>query len=177
MSVPDAVRDKLRVRLWTEADDLFWISLPAPEKARRYDIWSRSKSVGGELAMFLDPRAVRVYIKDTLMKDYTRQRLADPSPKLRALSIPLDRPVANSYEKPHGRRFADGGVVCWSKGQDWKTTVIATRERAEMHSGGWAEGIILIGPARRYSDNPSGRNLVENVARDLGIEKFGWIGV
>lgn len=177
MNVPDQVKERVKTELWTIADELEWISLPLPEKSRYYDLWSRSEDVGGQLARFLSPRAVRVYIKDTLMKPYTRERLSDPAPILSVLGIPLHREVSEEYVKPHGILFSDGGVICWSRGQDWKTTVIAARERAEAVAGRIAEAVVLVGAAPRYSDSENGRDLVRKIVSDLGVRELYWLGI
>ena len=177
MSLPDPVRDRLRDLLWEKCDEISWINLPSPEKSRYYDTWSRSTEIGGELAQFLDPRAVRVYIKDTLLKDYTRSRLSNPSPVLEHLGIPADRAVSEKYQKPYGLRFEDGGVITWSRGAEWKTTLISARVRADLSRSGRPEGVVLVGPASRISDTVKGCEMVKRIASDLGIESFKWVGI
>ena len=113
MSVPDDIRKQLRKQLSGVADELGWMSLSTTEKRKLYEDWTRDPKYGGTLARYIDKGQVRVYLKDTILKDYTRAAGADPSRPLRLLKIPADTPVAETYIKPHGRRLADGRVICW----------------------------------------------------------------
>jgi hypothetical protein len=79
----------------------------------------------------MDSGKVRVYIKDTLLKDYAGHRLADDVAPLRALGF--SSPFAEAeetYVKPHGRRLLDGRIVCWGRAEDWKSILMALHERA-----------------------------------------------
>lgn len=175
MTVPSEVRAAVRKTLWEIADELGWADLSQSDKARRYDIWTRDPSIGGQLGQFMDPRAVRVYLKDTIMKGYGRHSLEFAGPIFDALEIEQDVPVAEEFIKPHGRLLADGRIICWSRASDWKITLIAVRERTVNTPGGKPYAAVLIGHAPRYSDDPAGRQLIRDIADDLGIERFVWI--
>lgn len=173
MTVPEAVRDEVRNRLWEEADRLEWSALPASAKAKYYTMWTETASIGGRLAAFMDARQVRVYIKDTLLKSYTRERLSDPSRTLRLLGLPGDSAVAESYIKPHGRRLADGRQIAWSRATEWKATLLALHERS-IERGGRPYGAVLFEAGTKHAD-PQSREVVESAARKLDIEKLIWI--
>src|SRR5262245_39228591 len=113
MSLPERIRDEVKELLWHEADRLGWSSLSANDKARYYTIWTEAEKIGGRLAGFMDPRQVRVYIKDTLLKSYTRERLDNEGRVYRILGLPADSPAVASYIKPHGRRLSDGRQIVW----------------------------------------------------------------
>ena len=68
--IPDDVRDRLRNIVWSRADELGWSSLTDGDRASHYERWTRDKEIGGILAHYMDPRKVRVYIKDSLLKPY-----------------------------------------------------------------------------------------------------------
>src|SRR4051794_17628797 len=108
MSIPDPVREEIKQYLWKEADRLEWSALPASDKAKYYSMWTEAAEVGGRLASFMDARKVRVYIKDTLLKPYTRERLSDEKRVFRILGLPPESETVLSYIKPHGRRLIDG---------------------------------------------------------------------
>lgn len=175
MTVPREVLAAVRKSLWETADELGWADLRQADKARRYDIWTRDPSIGGQLGQFMDPRAVRVYLKDTIMKGYGRHSLENAGPILDALEIERGIHVAEKFIKPHGRLLADGRVICWSKASDWKITLIAVRERAMNARGAKPYAAVLIGHAPRYSDVPAGQQLIRDIADDLGIERFVWV--
>src|SRR5438067_13787386 len=102
MSVPENIREQLRKRLWQTADEKKWSSLSVAEKSASYEAWTRDPAVGGVLSRFIRLSDVRLYLKDTLLKDYVRQREADDTLLLRILNLDGST-VAKSHIKPHGR--------------------------------------------------------------------------
>src|SRR5262245_24093964 len=113
MSVPEAIRLELKERLWKAADELGWLNLSASAKSRRYEAWTRDPNVGGVLARYIRVSDVRLYLKDTLLKGYSQDRLSDDSMPAKLLDIPLTDQIVRRYVKPHGRRLTDGRIVCW----------------------------------------------------------------
>ena len=174
MMIPEGIRDGIRDRLWATADELGWSALPDTERAKFYEIWTRDPTIGGQLGHFMDPRKVRVYIKDSLIKPYERMRLSlNENDVWRLLSLPTPELVAESYIKPHGRRLTDGKVVCWGKSRDWKLILMAVFERGQAHSGARAFGAVLLESGRTSEEHQ--RQLVREAARRLGIENLAWL--
>jgi hypothetical protein len=173
MSIPTEVRNEVRDQLWTEADRLAWPSLSAKDKARYYTIWTETPQWGGRLAAFMDARQVRVYIKDTLLKSYTRERMSDPARVLRIVGLAPDICLAKTYIKPHGRRAADGREVAWSGATEWKATLLALHERAYVEKGR-PFAAVLFNASAKYPDDAS-RAVVVDAATKLKIEKLIWI--
>jgi hypothetical protein len=167
------VREDVRKQLWEEADRLEWSALSAKDKARYYTIWTETTQLGGRLAAFMDPRQVRVYIKDTLLKAYTRERFSDPVRVFRVLGLPLDARWIETYIKPHGRRLADGRQIAWSRATEWKATLLALHERAYEY-GGMPYGAVLFEARTKHAD-PSARAVVESAREKLGIERLVWL--
>jgi hypothetical protein len=174
MSVPDSVRDEIKETLEKRADEIGWMRLPAPRKSLLYEQWTRDAAIGGVLANYLDARRVRVYIKDTLLKDYVPNTLADAALPLRALAIPSDAPIVEVLIKPHGRRLRDGRVISWGRADDWKTVLMATYERAYAGSGRRPFGAVLLQAVGRYGQDDA-RGMVENAAKLLGVERVAWL--
>ena len=52
-----------------------------------YEQWTKDESIGGVLSNYVDTRRVRVYIKDTLLKDYVRNTRSDATLPFRALEL------------------------------------------------------------------------------------------
>jgi hypothetical protein len=102
VNIPESVRDEIKDLLWKEADQIKWSALPATAKARYYTIWTEAEKIGGRLAGFMDPRQVRVYIKDTLLKSYMRERLSSEGRVFRLLGLPPDTAATSSYIKRMG---------------------------------------------------------------------------
>lgn len=172
MRIPDAIRDQIRERLWTTAEALGWSQLPDSERARHYEMWTKDPTIGGKLGHFMDPRKVRVYIKDSLLKPYERSRLSDTEQAaMRRLSIAPDEEFVASYIKPHGRKLTDGRIVCWGNSRDWKLVLMTTFERAQGR--GRAHGVVLIETGKTADE--SARALVREAARRLGVERLEWL--
>lgn len=173
MSVPDHVRVRLKESLWRRADELEWLRLAPMEKSRSYENWTKAPGVGGLLQRYMPFGQVRVYIKDTLLKDYSRERQADPEVPMRLLGIDGGLDVEEFYVKPHGRRFGDGRVVCWGRASDWKSVIVAAFERAYLAGGGMPFAVVLTQASGRLAESDT-RERVEELARRVGIQKVVW---
>jgi hypothetical protein len=172
MSVPAKIRKEIRERLWAEADRLNWVTLSAADKSRYYTIWTEIENLGGRLGQYMDPRRVRVYIKDTLLKAYARESSATHDLAFRVLGIPADTVSVASYIKPHGRLLVDQRQIAWSKSSEWKVTLMALHERA--FENGIPFGAVLTGAGPKYSTEED-RAVVESAAHKLGIRRVVWL--
>lgn len=172
--IPETIRDDIRDRLWGAADSLRWSTLPDAERAKHYELWTRDLAIGGRLGHFMDPRKVRVYIKDSLVKPYERSRLSLLENDVwRLLSFPDPGPPAERYIKPHGRRLPDGKIVCWGNSRDWKLILMAVFERSHARPGSEAFGAVLLESGRTSEERQ--RRLVREAASRLGIQKLAWL--
>jgi hypothetical protein len=172
VNVPKDLRDRVKAELWRRADELEWDSLGSAEKAKHYGHWTESETIGRALSVHMDPRAVRVYIKDTLLKDYGRQKLNDHQALVLRLLEREETEILRSHIKPHGLTLRDGSMVAWGRADDWKVVLGALFERAFTHGDG-GRTIVLFKAAPRYLGK-SARALVEDAATRLGIDKCVW---
>ena len=173
MKIPDETCTRLKNRLWAVADKLNWPTLSDPQKSALYEDWMRDGDIGGILSRYIAPGNVRVYIKDTIMKPYGRERIKEPGPVLTALSIPLTVDVSETYIKPHGRRLADGRVICWGLSRDWKAIVLAVFERAYLGPSATAYAAVIMYPAGKCRQ-PVYRRMIEIAAEKMGIQHLVW---
>src|SRR5882672_5827267 len=111
MRLPPQVREELQVKLYGIADSIGWANLSAGAKAKHYEDWTRDAEIGGVLARYMDSGRVRGYLKDTLLKDYTRKTHSDNARPLRVLGIVQPPVIEERFIKPHGLRLADGRVI------------------------------------------------------------------
>lgn len=176
MRIPNEVRDGLREKLWAQAMRMGWEHLSWTEKSNQYDAWSRDPEVGGILARHMDQRAVRVYIKDTVMKGYGRWRLADSTRIFRVLGLSDTEPVRETYQRPHGRLLRDGRLVCWGNASDWKAVLMAIHERAYLVKSTTARPgeAVLLAAGGRFAD-PRFRAMVQDGATKLGVPRVVWV--
>lgn len=172
MSVPANIREEMRARLWSEADRLNWSTLSASDKSRYYTIWTETEDLGGRLGHYIDPRKVRVYIKDTLLKAYARESSATHDLAFRVLGISPDMLTVETYIKPHGRLLEDQRHVAWSRASEWKVTLMALHERA--FEKGIPFGVVLTEAGAKYSTEQD-KAVVESAAKRLGIHRVVWL--
>jgi len=174
MKLPDDVRDRIRDMLWERANDLGWSGLSDVERSRYYEQWTRETAIGGTLGHYMDPRKVRVYIKDSLLKPYERARVSGTEQDiLVVLDVDPTHEVVHRYIKPHGLRFIDGQIIAWGKSRDWKLILMAMYERTALHHGASAFGSVLLESGNTADD--STRILVRGAAERLGIARVEWI--
>lgn len=174
MKLPEDVRDHIRNLLWERATDLGWSGLADTERSRYYEQWTRETAIGGTLAYYMDPRKVRVYIKDSLLKPYERARLsATEQDILATLNVDPTLEVVHRYIKPHGLRFIGGQIISWGKSRDWKLILMAIYERTALNHGASSFGTVLLESGNTVDD--STRILVRGAATRLGIARVEWI--
>lgn len=174
MRIPDDVRDRIRDLIWERATDLGWSDLADPERSRHYEQWTRETAIGGTLAHYMDPRKVRVYIKDSLLKPYERARVSGTEQDIRGvLGVDPALEVVQRFIKPHGLRFVDGKIVAWGKSRDWKLILMAMYERTALNQGTGAFGAVLLESGN--TPDARTRELVRGAATRLGIARLEWI--
>jgi hypothetical protein len=173
MKVPEQLYAKIRDRLWAEGDQKGWLSMSDNQKSTLYEQWIADEQVGGVLSRFLEKANIRVYLKDTVMKPYARERTKEAKPILKAVGLTGDELVMRDYIKPHGRAFSDRRVVCWGLAKHWKAVLLATYERAYRNAGNPFAIVLLRGVGKMAQ--PSERRMVEDLAARLSIEKVVWL--
>lgn len=174
MSIPASVRYSVRERVWTLADAAGWATLPDSVRSRKYEEWTRDPKIGGLLGNYVDPKQVRVYLKDSVIKPYTIARGGDQTRPFRALRLPDDTITAEGYMKPHGRRLEDGRVVCWGQARDWKGVVLAVWERAHDQPGATPYAAVLTAATGQWAMDQL-RAKAKELANRLGIGQLVWL--
>ena len=176
MKVPDRVHGRIKSKLWRLADNMNWPTLSNPQKSTIFEEWIRDEQVGGVLSRYLDTGSVRVYIKDTIMKPYVRERIRDFPPITKFLGIPDNPAVAESYIQPHGRRLTDGRVICWGLSRDWKAILFAVFERAHAVPSGVPFAAVIMFPTGKCQQ-PAYRQMIETASVKLGIKRLEWYDI
>jgi hypothetical protein len=173
MNLPDAMRDQLREQMWRIADDIDWLALGSTEKTQYYENWTKDPAVGGVLQRYMALGQIRVYIKDSLLKDYPQARRASHEKAFRMLSIDGGVDIVRTFIKPHGRQLTDGRIVCWGRAADWKSILLAAFERSVTIKGTRPHAVVLTESSGKYADATARRVVIE-AARRLGIETLLW---
>lgn len=172
MRVPAGIRREVKERLWAEADRLNWPALSTADKSRYYTMWTETADIGGRLGQYMDPRKVRVFIKDTLLKSYTREISANPARVFRVLNIVENTATVATFVKPHGCLLSNGRQIAWSKASEWKATLMALHERTFEKGEPYA---VVLTEAGAKFELPSQRAVVESAADKLGIKRLVWL--
>lgn len=116
--------------------------------------------------------SVRVYIKDTLLKGYGREKLNEHEGLvLRVLARDRDQ-VRGSFIKPHGFRFSDASFVALGRADDWKSLLGALFERAYGVKDVISTAVIFRAAPRFVRH--SSREMVESAAQRLGVGRCVW---
>ena len=171
--VPDSVRESLRAKLWSAADKRGWIGLSTTDKSKQYESWVRDPEAGGVLSGYINLSDVRVYIKDTLMKDYVKERLKDPSMPCRVLGIKSED-IVKVFIKPHGRMLTGGRIIVWGQANAWKTVLMAAYERTYSRKNLSTHAVILTHAVDRYKQEHF-RKMVSDAAKSLGAKRLEWL--
>jgi hypothetical protein len=171
--VPDNIRELLRAKLWAAADERGWISLSTSDKSKQYESWVRDEEIGGALSGYINVSDVRVYIKDTLMKDYAQDRLKNPSMPCRVLGIKSED-IVKAFTKPHGRILTGGRLIVWGQANAWKTVLMAAYERSYSRKNLTIHAVILTHAVGRYKQEHF-RKMVNDAAKSLGAKRLEWI--
>jgi hypothetical protein len=150
-----------------------WTGVADVDKAKHYERWCSEPAIGGVLSNFMRSEGVRVYIKDTLMKGYERNRLSMADRRV-WLAVGLDSPpeILERYIKPHGVRLLDQRIICWGRARDWKDLLMANFERASLGRGARSFAVVLFDASDGWA--PEARGVVETAAERLGIERLAW---
>jgi hypothetical protein len=171
-ALPTAVKREVQTKLWNRAEAMGWESMTVIQRAKQYALWVSDPEIGAVLAGYMDARRVHPYLKDTLMKPYARANLSDAGRALTALGLAGAEVVLEKYERPHGVRLQNEGVVCWGKADDWKLVLMAAHERAFVRHASIA-GVVLLPPLSRFTQQPA-REVVEDAGDKLGIARVAW---
>lgn len=171
-ALPPAVKKEVQARLWKRAEAMDWESMTVIERAKQYTLWVSDPQIGGVLAAYMDARKVHPYLKDTLMKPFARANVSDAGRALAALGLSVPAAVVERYERPHGVRLQQEGVVVWGKADDWKLMLMAAHERA-FAKGVSIAGVVLLPPLARFLQAQA-REVVEDAGRKLGIAQVAW---
>lgn len=174
MKIPDDVRETIVTRIASAADQQRWMNLSLQEKADLYVEWARDPYIGGVLQDFMGTNEIHRYLKDSIIKNYARDKMEDPSIVLLALGIPSDVPIVKTYIKPHTIMLDDRRIISWSSADQWKSTVLAVYERSRAAKRSTPFAAVLFNAEGKFSDGQV-RAMVEDVAKRLDVVRIAWL--
>jgi hypothetical protein len=171
--IPLKTKKEIHTRVWADADTVNWLRLGDQEKSRQYEKWIVDANVGGVIGQFVDQRNIRVYLKDSVMKPYSRERTKGVAVIFRLLGIPETEECRLEWIKPHGRILFDHRCICWGPAKDWKSIILSVYERAYRNPSAIAYAAVFVGPLGKMAQVAE-QKLVADVAKKLGLKKIVW---
>jgi hypothetical protein len=174
-ALPRDIRDHIKLKIWAKADEVDWQKISDIERAHWYENWSKDEEIGGVLAHFMDPRKVRVYIKDSLLKPYQCARLQQGVGKIfGALGLKRNElTIKKSFTKPHGCLLIDNRVICWGNSRYWKSVLFSVFERAYRTNSATPYAAALVETGNTNDEGV--RAMVVDASRRLGLERLVWV--
>ena len=163
------IKKSVTHRVHRMADEVDWSHLTIPERSKLYEFWTADPQVGGLLNEVMDPERVRVYLKDTIMKNYARSRRPEILPLLRSMSMPCD-PVLQEYIKPVAVLCDHRYLYTLTVAKEWKISIMSAYERG-LDVGNLDRNIVFITEhtTGRFVDR-SYRNMIESAAERLEVD-------
>ena len=171
MAIPEEFRTIVYERVWAEADRIGWNRLTITEKTEQYRNWALSDEVGGVLSKYMDVERVHPYIKDSIIKAYSRNTSLSADKALNLAGIKnSDGNIVEEFIKPFGVRLSNRNIILWGRAVDWKIVLLAMFERT--HANGCTPKCAILTDCFRKFDTRSFETLINTAANKLGIESI-----
>lgn len=162
-------------RVHALADQLDWVYLTIEQRRRYYEAWTNDENIGGLLRQVIDANRVRVWLKDTVMKNYLKQRRPSITNFLSRTSVSCGV-ILRSYRKPEAvlcedtSLFEGGNLFTLTGAKEWRVALMSAYERAaEIKKPGRNILYIIEHTSGRFADE-SYRSLISGAGAKLGVE-------
>ncbi len=168
------IKKAITERLHEIADEADWQHLTITQKSEYYTAWTNDPEIGGKLSQVIDEGSVRVYLKDTIIRSYSRsQRLSIKKLVSSLPSVACDE-VTKEFIKPQAVLCDDKNLYTIAAARDWKTALLSAFERG-CEEGNLQRNIVFFTKHTRgrFVDE-SYRDLISAAAKRLDIEVF-WV--
>lgn len=171
MAIPEEVRKMVYERVWSEADSVSWNGLTITEKTEQYRNWAVSDEIGGVLSKYMDVERVHPYIKDSIIKAYSKRTSLSANKALILAGINNgNHVVIEEFIKPFGVRLADNNIILWGRAVDWKIVLLAMFERTFANK--YIPKCAIFTNCFGKFDTTSFEELVNAAAKNLGIQSI-----
>lgn len=162
------IKKAIALKVYQKADELDWGHLTIPERQRQYENWTSDPDIGGKLAEIMPVNRVRVYLKDTVLRQYSKKHKVSIVQLIDSLNIKYDA-ITRIYEKPEGVLCDGLNLYTTTAAKDWKSALASAFERAYL-MGHKRENLLIITDhiVGRFVDQEY-RELIEDAASRLEI--------
>lgn len=167
------IKKNIAKKIHLIADKVDWSHLSIPERQKYYEEWTDDPNIGGVLSQIMEPRRIRVYLKDTIMKDYAKSKRPELRKLLGSLSYSCNVAI-KEYIKPVGLLCDKNKLYTIAVAKEWKIALLSAFERG-YEAKNVKENILFIidHTSGRFVDI-SYRKLIEDSSAKLGV-KIIWV--
>jgi len=155
------------------ADKADWSHLTIPERQRYYEGWTNDPEIGGALAQIMEPSRIRVYLKDTIMKDYAKSKRPELKKLLKSLSYSYNV-TSKEYTKPVGLLCDQNKLYTLSVAKEWKIALLSAFERGYDVKNIKENVLFIIDHTSGRFVDKSYRKLIDDSSSRLAV-KIVWV--
>lgn len=167
------IKKEVRYRVHQIATDIDWPHLSLAERTHYYETWAMDPNIGGLLARAVGPDGVRVYLKNSIMKEYKPAQQMTIRQLLASMSLPYTA-VTQQFIKPEAVLCDDCALYTLTKAKDWKLALMCSYERACEHSCVTKNVVFVIEHTTGRFVDQSYRDLITSAAKRLAME-LHWV--
>ncbi len=162
------IKRKITKQVHKMADEADWLHLNIPERQRHYEAWTADPQIGGQLSQVMPANRVRVYLKDTVLKQYSKTRRTPIIQLLNTMGTECQR-VTHKFQKPEAILCDGSRLFTLAAAKDWRNALTSAFERAyELDSKQENVLILTDHTAGRFVDL-SYRKVIEDAATRLEV--------
>lgn len=155
------------------ADEVDWLHLTIPQRKQLYESWTSDPEIGGLLEQVMDANRVRVYLKDTVMKTYSRSQRLEILTLLDRIGVTFGS-VTREFIKPQAVLCDRCDLYTISVAKEWKNSVMSAYERGYEVGTLKTNSVYLTEhTSGRYVDR-SYRKMIGTAATRLDV-KVHWV--
>jgi len=164
-----AILKQVEKRVFHLADKADWQHLTIDQRRLLYEEWTKDPKIGGLLKKMIEPERVRVYLKDTIMGNYSRSKRINIRDLLRSMSIPC-RSITKEFVKPQAVICDEVHLFTISDAKDWKVSLLNSFERARERPRTKTNKLFLVNHTSSKFVDIEYRRLIEEAGIRLIVE-------
>lgn len=166
------VRRTVARRVHEIANASDWAHLNITERKAFYEKWTADNNIGGMLRQIMPASRIRVYLKDTIIRDYTRALRPSLEGMLKNKNI--DCGATKQFNKPKAILCDKKALYTLAAALEWKGALLSAFERAHEARALEINKVFFIQHSRDRFVDSSYRAMIEDAARKLGIS-IEWV--
>lgn len=165
----DDIKDTVTHRVHEIADEVDWAHLAIPQRQKYYETWTADPEIGGMLRQVMEQTRVRVYLKDTVMKTYSRNKRPVLQALLTSMSIPCAC-ITKEFIKPQAVLCEGTSLYTLVAAKEWKIAIMSAFERGcEVKKLNKNIVFIIEHTTGRFVDKEY-RDLIDSAATRLDVQ-------